>query len=96
MSDLTADYYCAEGYFCYTGATTTTPTILAEGGGICPAGYYCPSPDNEVNGAGGLSGTQAPHPCEPGTYRSSTGGFMKLDDSGNDEGCKTCPEGYYC
>lgn len=99
MSDLTENglyttglYFCDPGYYCTTKATTKTPTKQAEGGAICPPGHYCPSPDPENSSQ---SGTHIPHPCEPGTYRSSTGGFEKLDDV-NDNGCKTCPEGYYC
>ena len=53
MSDLTdsgaytGTYFCEPGYYCTTKATTKTPNILNEGGGICPAGHYCPSPDPE-------------------------------------------------
>lgn len=90
MTDLTdsgtfsnTQYFCSEGYFCASAATTTTPSILAEGGGICPAGHYCPSPDPENSNE---SGTHVPHPCEPGTYRQSTGGYTLLDDSGG-TGC---------
>ena len=80
-------FFCAPGFFCSSGALTTEPYDQAEGGGICPAGYYCPSPDpTETDYA---SGTHVPHPCPPGTYSSSTGG-MDINS------CQDCPEGYYC
>ena len=41
------------------------------------------SPDPENSNE---SGTHVPHPCEPGTYRQSTGGYTLLDDSGG-TGC---------
>ena len=83
--------FCAPGYYCLTGATTKEPVILNEGGGICPAGHYCPSPDPAESN---LSGTQVPYPCAPGTYRASTGGSsITVDDV---DGCSTCLEWYYC
>lgn len=42
-TDLTGDTYkCDAGYYCTIGATTKTPTLGNEGGGVCSAGHYCP------------------------------------------------------
>lgn len=51
---------CSAGYYCTTRATQANPTTAVEGGGICPAGYYCPL------------GSDSPIACPPGTYNPST------------------------
>ncbi|KAL8424659.1 hypothetical protein Efla_006444 [Eimeria flavescens] len=59
--DTAACLPCSAGHVCTGGATTSTPLLPAEGGFICPAGYYCPK------------AATSPIPCEPGTYRSEPG-----------------------
>jgi len=44
---------CDAGYYCSSGANTSTPTDSVTGD-ICPAGFYCPS------------GSNAPIPCPDG------------------------------
>lgn len=81
-------FLCAEGYYCLVGATTTSPKIVSlEGGNICPAGHYCPSPDPEYTDYN--RGTSVPHPCPPGTYNPNTG-------TKSASGCTDCPVGFYC
>jgi len=81
---------CKAGFYCLSGAKTDEPTILSDGGNICPAGHYCPSPDPETTSQAFPTGTQVPHPCPPGTYRADTGGSDLTTH------CLACPEGYYC
>jgi hypothetical protein len=56
---------CSEGYTCEAYATTPTPNSPAEGGKICPKGFYCPKGSfsaiacpvgyyNDKEGMGGL------------------------------------------
>ena len=52
---------CAGGYVCTGAANTASPLTAADGGYICPAGYYCDP------------GTTAPVPCPAGSYNSATG-----------------------
>jgi hypothetical protein len=59
----TPDADCTAGYYCASGATTTTPmfAFLANpSGGRCPLGSYCPT------------GSSGPLPCEAGTYTNVT------------------------
>ena len=53
---------CLAGYYCTARATKSNPTTAAEGGGICPAGHYCPL------------GSDSPIACPPGTYNPATAG----------------------
>ena len=85
LSDAQA-LLCDEGYYCRGGATTQTPLIESNGGNICPAGHFCPSPDPNDS----AKGTSTPYPCVPGTYRSATGGTTEA------LACTACPAQYYC
>ena len=82
---------CDAGYFCTNKATRVDPGSN-DGGGVCPAGYYCPSPIT-ASSTPALSdydsGTRHPYPCLPGTYRANTGGALIGE-------CDTCTNGYYC
>lgn len=51
---------CQAGYYCTSGANSSTPTQDANAN-ICPEGFYCPV------------GTVTPQSCPPGTFNPSTG-----------------------
>lgn len=83
---------CDAGYFCVNKAIRVDPGSN-DGGGSCPAGYYCPSPLTASTTPALTdydSGTRHPYPCEPGTYRASGGGDVKATS------CTICDPGYYC
>ncbi|KAL8273758.1 hypothetical protein Esti_002358 [Eimeria stiedai] len=58
---------CSAGHVCTGGATTPNPLSPAEGGYVCPPGYYCPS------------AALAPIACAPGTYRPEPGASEMTD-----------------
>jgi hypothetical protein len=62
---------------CPAGSYCTQKSIVITG--QCSPGYYCP--------AGSTGPTQVP--CDPGTYRSISGGM-------NASSCAACETGYYC
>ena len=57
---------CTAGYYCTSGANTSTPTDGTTGN-ICPQGHYCPM--------GSISQTQ----CADGTYMNTTGAAACLN-----------------
>lgn len=79
---------CADGYFCLEGSPTSHPN--SSYGGLCPAGYKCPS------------GSAWPEPCVQGTYQNSTGQKVCLSCpagffcAGNTTVPDICPPGYFC
>lgn len=85
---------CAAGYYCIKKATTSTPTDGTTGG-LCRAGYYCPS------------GSAAEYACPAGTYNSLTGKSLSSDCTDCPAGkyclgtalttySGSCTAGYYC
>ena len=79
---------CSEGYYCSSGASTSTPTDGVTGD-QCTAGHYCPN------------GTTVPIQCAAGTYMQGLGassclpctaGFFCIDGYN----LTICPVGYYC
>ncbi|OAF70026.1 hypothetical protein A3Q56_02216, partial [Intoshia linei] len=78
---------CEAGYFCSSGASSSTPTDLSidfkncatslNCAGPCPLGYYCKYGANE------------PTPCPKHTYAFRRG--SKVVDE-----CEPCPIGYMC
>jgi hypothetical protein len=94
-TDLQGDTYkCDAGYFCTIGASTKTPTLGNEGGGVCSAGHYCPQ------------ATISPEPCPPGSYNPTTGGQSIDDcvacdakyycDGWGTVSPQVCEQGWYC
>lgn len=98
---------CSAGYYCYTGATSQTPSLSSEGG-ACPIGFFCPS------------GSSTPTPCAPGKYCSTTllsapsgecsaGSFcvsqatsassstsLSISSCPGVRSVSSCPAGYFC
>jgi hypothetical protein len=84
---------CTAGYYCTGSATTATPTAVAQGGGQCPAGSFCPT------------GAVAPLPCPPGQYcfgagnaaptGNCTAGYYCVGSESNAT-AQVCPKGAYC
>lgn len=87
---------CSAGYWCYTGASSATPsTEVTDKYGPCPAGYYC------------IAGSSAPRPCAPGTFNSNTGSTSSsactsctagsyCEGFGNSAVTGDCEAGFYC
>ena len=96
---------CEAGFICENGAKVSDPSAEkdqtadreAEGGYICPAGYYC------------LSDAVLETPCPAGTYNSQTGGtddsacepcdegfYCPIASVSGSEADNQCGEGYYC
>ncbi|XP_033646870.1 uncharacterized protein LOC117306372 isoform X1 [Asterias rubens] len=85
---------CTAGYFCTSGAASSTPTDGVTGN-ICPAGKYCPQ------------GSIAGEPCPKGTFsnelelmnagqcQNCTGGYY-CDRSGLKAETGECWAGHYC
>ena len=86
---------CSPGYYCSSGARSTTPRQLPEEGDICPAGFFCPM------------GSATPTACPPGTFSNQ----VMLVDADNCTQCLSgsycsqtnltqpsgdCSRGYYC
>ncbi|KAJ9462458.1 Cytadherence high molecular weight protein 2, partial [Diplonema papillatum] len=93
---------CREGYFCLRASTTETPLADVDGadvGGICPAGYYCPTG----------TGTSRGLPCREGMYSAALGAIniLTCQDCPAGRYCEglavsshlgsgPCRSGYYC
>ncbi|XP_069122179.1 multiple epidermal growth factor-like domains protein 6 [Argopecten irradians] len=85
---------CAAGYFCLTGANSSTPSQGADAD-ICPPRFYCPL------------GTVSPVCCSLGTFNPTTG-RQAIDECTNCTGGTYCPDynmtatgpacqaGYFC
>ncbi|XP_062603182.1 uncharacterized protein LOC134264959 [Saccostrea cucullata] len=85
---------CQAGYYCTSGANSSTPTQDANAN-ICPEGFYCPV------------GTVTSQSCPPGTFNPSTGrqavgectnctGGYYCPDYNMTAAGPQCSQGYYC
>ncbi|KAL7831753.1 hypothetical protein AOLI_G00293010 [Acnodon oligacanthus] len=81
---------CQEGFYCPSGATSSTGS--GTEGGLCPQAHYC------------ASGSARPLPCPAGTYANLTGqikcslcpaGYY-CPESTNNYTQFPCPPGFYC
>ena len=91
---------CPGGWYCSGGATTPTPNSMAEGGGFCMSGSFCPEMSS------------APTPCTNGSYCDqpyldapsglcAAGYYCRISSDtptplGNDSIGDICPVGNYC
>ena len=74
--------YCDKGYVCTGNATVSNPNSTAEGGYICPRGYYCDSeisvseiacPIGTYNNFLGKGYSTDCHPCNANYYQNQIG-----------------------
>ena len=85
---------CAEGYVCFSGAVSATPTDNTIGG-LCPRGRYCnagssfgaPCPPGTFNSLLGIANISHCQPCSPGSH-CPTAGLVNVVGS--------CSEGHIC